>query len=64
MYKSINELSTEQLDELRENLYWNRTDDCLWATPSDVTDSVLFETFKHVSFTDDDFFCTVGKEVS
>lgn len=64
MYKTIYELTTEQLDELRDNLYWGRTDDCLWATPSDVTDAILFKTYKDTSFTDDDFFCTAGKEVN
>lgn len=66
MYKSVKELTTEQLDELRWNTFYDRTnetDDYKAESPDDITNETLFFLYEDISFTDDDFFCTARKEV-
>lgn len=74
MYKSVYELSQDQLDELKSNLFWS--DDFKgchyphWLTgemvpvlfPLDIPNEVIFEHFSGYDFVNDDFCCTAGRE--
>lgn len=65
MYKTVKELSREQLEELRWSVFLDcaEKDDTI-ESPEYVTDETLYALYDGVQFTDDDFFCTAGKEVS
>lgn len=58
-YKTVYDLSPDELDELRDSYYWQ----CLDAGTIDidtfdaVSDEMLFEHYAGIGFVDDDFFC-------
>jgi hypothetical protein len=61
---SVYELSAEQLDELKQDMFWN--DDNYGITlnydsPEDIPDEKVFDLFDGYVFTVDDFFCTAGQ---
>ena len=62
-YKTVYELTADELDELRASYYW----ECLDAGIIDVdifdgvTDDMLFEHYADFSFVDDDFFCNAER---
>lgn len=65
MYKTVYDLSREELDELKTSYYdqLQYTDDantflCYDAIPDDV----IFNHYAGISFTDDDFFCNQKEE--
>ena len=74
MYKSVYELSREQLDELKSNYFWSdEYEPCFyphWQTgelvpvifSGDIPDEVIFEKYGGISFVNDDFGCTAGME--
>jgi len=56
------ELSTEQLDELRDTYYHQLVDtgeDEELTGSIDIPNDVLFNHYAGVSFTKDDFFCSM-----
>ena len=55
MYKTIDELSTEQFDELRDRTNSEQIDN----GEDELTDEQIREKFAGTQFTDDDFFCSV-----
>ena len=70
---TVRELNQEQLDELKNNLYWNLdgeqygdiTDEekksILEAShPNDIPNELVFKNYDGIHFVEDDFFC--GKE--
>lgn len=65
---SVKELNREQLDELKCNYVMEiaKTEGRfpsymeLALAPSEVPDEKMYELFEHITFTEDDFFCTVG----
>lgn len=62
---TVKELNAEQLDELRWRVFWDRHDGMhdTEETPEDISNETLFFLFGDITFTNDDFFCTAGKEV-
>lgn len=70
MYKSVYELSRDQLEELKSAYFWSEdTADIpkfnnlgLPALfPGDIPDSVIYDYYGGISFVDDDFSCTAGQ---
>lgn len=60
---NVEELSREQLDELKLDYFWELADDGElgdYENRDDIPDSVLFERYEGVIFTNDDFSCTAG----
>ena len=70
---TVRELNQEQLDELKNNLYWNLdgeqygdiTDEekksILEAShPNDIPNELVLKNYDGITFVEDDFFC--GKE--
>ena len=71
MYKSVKDLTREQLTELKEHYYMEKLEEAENRTPSYgelamidelVSDDEVFEEYGHISFVNDDFFCTAGQE--
>jgi len=56
------ELTLDQLEELRDTLYWQWLDESKIYADYEVTDQEVYDEFSGVSFVNDDFFCTAGKE--
>ena len=58
-YKTVYDLSPDELDELRDSYYWqylgNGTIDV--DTFDGIPDDMLFEHYAGISFVNDDFFC-------
>ena len=64
-YRSVEELTREELDELKETYFWEVVnegdaeevfgDDIEF--PWDIPDEVVMEHFSHICFVEDDFFC-------
>ena len=55
MYKTIDELSPEQFDELRDRTNSEQID----SGEDELTDEQIREKFAGTRFTDDDFFCSI-----
>jgi hypothetical protein len=67
MYKSVYELSREQLDELKETFFYTDYASCKPVginaeTPDEIPDEIIFEWYDGISFVNDDFSCTAGME--
>lgn len=71
---TVRELNRKQLDELKNNLFWNLTgteygditdaekEFILNAShPNDIPDELVFKNYDGIHFVEDDFFCS--KEV-
>jgi hypothetical protein len=64
MYKSVYELNTDQLDELKTSYFYsdeydpNITNNAGLPVlfPGDIPNDVIFNIYKRISFADDDFF--------
>ena len=67
---TVRELTRAQLDELKNNLYWNLDGEqygdlteeeknlILDAShPSDIPDELVFKNYDGIYFVEDDFFC-------
>ena len=60
--KTVNDLSRDELDELKENYFWQLQDNdeevlSSINSPSEIPDSVILEHYDGISFVEDDFFC-------
>ena len=51
-YRSVNELTPEELEELRTEYFFQHN-----VEFNAITDEMLFEHYAKVSFVEDDFFC-------
>ncbi len=64
-YFTIEACTPDQLDELRETLFWSDdTDPEILQDiyfPGDVPDWLLFQEFSGILFVNDDFLCTAGR---
>lgn len=58
MYKKVYSLSREQIDELKEHVFYENLLDDSFSSPEDIPDYIVFRIYKSISFCDDDFFCT------
>ena len=60
-YRTVHDLTLDELEELRGSLYQQYLDDGLIDvdTFDGVTDEMLFEYYDGVSFVRDDFFCNM-----
>ena len=56
------ELTLDQLEELRDALYWQWLDEGKIYADYEVTDQEVYDEFSGILFVNDDFFCTAGKE--
>ena len=70
MYKSVYELSRDQLDELKSAYFWGEDTAHIPKFDSsgrpalfagDIPDSVIYDYYSGISFVDDDFSCTAGQ---
>ncbi len=69
---NVKELSPEQLNELRFNLYYCNEDDfedfeefrkfAMIVDIRNITNEMIFEHYKGISFVNDDFVCTMDNE--
>lgn len=60
LYKNVTELDNDELNELKENYYYDILDEnAQYNYPAEIPDQVIFEHYKHVSFCEEDFFCNV-----
>ena len=55
MYRTVKELTKDELEELRSNYYYNVLNDI--DEPSEVLDNTIFEYYDGTQFVADDFFC-------
>lgn len=64
MLKMVQDLTREQLDELKNNFFWqDETQDIIegaFSSPEEIPDWIIFEHYDGICFTDDDFFCTAS----
>ena len=67
MYRNVNELNQNELEELRTNYYHKGLDDgSLFEvmgkeinSPEDIPMSLIFDHYADISFVDEDFFCNL-----
>ena len=63
---SIKELAREQLIELKQRYYTERNENVSYGELADidnlVSDNEIFEEYGDITFVEEDFFCTSGKE--
>lgn len=62
--KIVQDLTQEQLDELKESYFWqDETQDILqgaYTSPEQIPNDIIFEHYDGICFVDDDFYCTAG----
>ena len=58
----LQELTLDQLEELRDTLYWKWLDESKIYADYEVADQQVYDEFSGILFVNDDFFCTAGKE--
>ena len=63
---SVKELTREQLIELKQRYYTERNENVSYGELADidnlVSDNEIFEEYGDITFVEEDFFCTSGKE--
>ena len=63
---SVKELTREQLIELKQRYYTERNENVSYGELADidnlVSDNEIFEEYGDITFVEEDFFCTNGKE--
>ena len=63
---SVKELTREQLIELKQRYYAERNENVSYGELADidnlVSDNEIFEEYGDITFVEEDFFCTSGKE--
>lgn len=66
MYYNVRDLTREQIQELKEAYFWQEeTQDVLGddiTSPEQIPDDIIFYYYEGISFTDDDFFCTMQED--
>jgi hypothetical protein len=58
-YRSVDELTRDELDELKYGLYCCLVDEgvCDYAYPDEIPDEIVKKNYAGVSFVEEDFFC-------
>jgi hypothetical protein len=56
MYRTVKELNENELNELRNNLYWHVFSESN-LDEKDITNEMLFKYFNGTTFVEGDFFC-------
>jgi hypothetical protein len=58
-YKTVKELSEDELDELRDKVYWIMLEAGEVSVDDfdSVTNEMLYEQYEGINFVYDDFFC-------
>ena len=63
---SVKDLTREQLIELKQRYYTERNENVSYGELADidnlVSDNEIFEEYGYITFVEEDFFCTSGKE--
>lgn len=63
---SVKDLTREQLIELKQRYYTERNENVSYGELADidnlVSDNEIFEEYGDITFVEEDFFCTSGKE--
>ena len=63
---SVKDLTREQLIELKQRYYTERNENVSYGELADidnlVSDNEIFEKYGHITFVEEDFFCTSSKE--
>lgn len=63
MVKVVQDLTREELDELKTAFFWqDETQDILegaYSQPWEIPDEIIFEHYDGMTFMDDDFFCNL-----
>lgn len=63
MYKMVQDLSRDELNELKSNFFYqDETQDInegTFSTPEDIPDKIIFEHYDGVCFVEEDFFCNI-----
>ena len=63
MYKTVYDLTPEEMEELKESYFWqDETQDILedaFNSPDEIPDSIIQEHYSGVMFANDDFFCNM-----
>ena len=63
MYKMIQDLSRDELNELKSSFFYqDETQDInegTFSTPEDIPDKIIFEHYDGVCFVEEDFFCNI-----
>jgi hypothetical protein len=69
MYKSVHDLSRDQLEELKSAYFYNDdpeiTDNLTAAGieyPEQIPDDIIFHEYGGISFVNDDFSCSAGRD--
>jgi hypothetical protein len=62
-YRSVDELDSNEFEELRNALYYSmkdeKGDECQYESADEIPDSAVKENYAGISFVDDDFFCNL-----
>ena len=62
----VRELSAEQLDELKQDMFWGMDDNTelleKYGCPQEIPNDVVFNTYEGVHFVPDDFCCSCGQD--
>lgn len=63
MYKMVQDLSRDELNELKSSFFYqDETQDInegTFSTPEDIPDKIIFEHYDGVCFVEEDFFCNI-----
>ena len=63
MYKMVQDLSRDELNELKSNFFYqDETQDInegTFSTPEEIPDAIIFEHYDGVCFVKEDFFCNI-----
>lgn len=63
MYKMVQDLSRDELNELKSSFFYqDETQDInegTFSTPEEIPDEIIFEHYDGVYFVKEDFFCNI-----
>ena len=62
MYKTVYDLTKEEMNELKESLFWEEgSDEILDGInfPWEIPDSLIYSHYDGIVFVDEDFFCNI-----
>ena len=61
MYMDVSELTPEEMQELKENYFYDilEENDSRFTIPEDIPDAIILEHYKHVAFVKEDFWCNI-----
>lgn len=60
-YKTVFDLSRDELNELKEAFFFNDETQSIieneFTSPLDIPENIIFNHYKEICFVDDDFYC-------